>query len=245
MSKIGNKQALDAVISLIPTWFYNNAKKLGYEPEGYKVSDAEKLDNFFRKIFTNFDEEGRIALEAALMNEAFVGNDVVARILAVIGDDKSIPALIAALEKGDYATKNEAAWALLRLKATEAMPKVVEELFKTEALLPEEKERMYHDYSDYHKIKKTCEVFANVLLMLGTVENWFAVAFKRPRSSYAKPFDYAIINSNNSAVPALTELLKSSDNSIRSAAAEMIADIMKGETYKMPVYYYFNESHTI
>ena len=74
--------------------------------------------------------------------------------------------------------------------------------------------------TDYYNVNKTCEVFANVLLTLGTVENWFSIAFRRPRSSYAKPFDYAIINRNNLAVLALTELLKSPDNSIRSSATE-------------------------
>jgi DNA-binding HxlR family transcriptional regulator/HEAT repeat protein len=240
LAKIGNKQALDAVVSSIPTWFKNNAAKLGYDPDRYEAHKAEKLDNFLRKIFNSFDEEGRIALQTAITSETFVGKDVAARILAVVGDDKSIPALAFALEKGDFDTKNETTWALLRLKAKEAVPKVIDELFKTEELLQASKETRYGDSSEYYKAKKTCEVLANVVLMLGTVENWFAVAFRRPRSSFAQPFDYAIINSKNSAIPALTELLKSTDNSIQSAAADMIARIMKGETHEMPVYYSFN-----
>ena len=151
-----------------------------------------------------------------------------------------MPPLVSALQDEELEIKKEIAWALLRLKATEAVPKIIEELFKTEEIFNKAKESPYGDSNQYYKAKETCEVLANVILMLGTVENWFAVSFKRPRSLFAQPFDYAIVNSKDLAMPALTEQLKSTDNSIRSTSADMIAQITKNVSYEMPSYYSFN-----
>ncbi len=245
LAKIGNKQALDAVVSQIPSWFDKNIhyKKYGAMGGHYGEKDEDysdvvsvaKVEGFLTKIFNSFDEEGRIALETALNDENFEGknvlshNNVIARVLAVVGDDKSIPALTIALEKGNFATKTEAARALNGLKAVEVMPKVINELLKTaNSLTKARNERGYWANED-HPAKKACEVLANTVLSLGSTDDWITVAFHRPRiEGYAEPFDEAIVNAKDKAVPALTKLLEAPDSSVQSAAAEMIAKIKRG-----------------
>jgi hypothetical protein len=93
----------------------------------------------------------------------------------------------------------------------------------------------------YYEARNTGKELANIALRLGKVEDFFRMSFQRPRSMFAEPFDYAIINSKNEALPALTELLKSPDISIRTASSEMINKIMHGETYNMSSYFYFED----
>ena len=188
LAKIGNKPALDAVVSLIPAWFtkYVSADLDKYARENFydeekresQLSKIEEVDSFLRKIFNSFDEEGRIALQESLIAEGFEGKNRIARVLAVVGDDKSIPALISALEEEENALKIEAAWALLRLKATETTAKIISEIFKLETFMSSRETDEYRRRSDeYYRARDTAKELANVALRLGKVEDFFNMSF--------------------------------------------------------------------
>lgn len=228
LAKIGNKQALDAIIPAIPAWY----TKGEYEEHYWQRKDTDEtdIDNFLRETLNGFEEEGRIALETALTTENFEGKKVIARALAVIGDDKSIPALTSALENGDFPTKTEAAITLVKLKAIEVMPKIINQFLKAEdSLKTARKERGYGSSED-EPAQKMCEVLAKTVLSMGSVDDWITIAFHRPRiNCQAENFDEAIVKSKEKSVPALTVLLQAPDSSVQIAAAEMIAKIKRGD----------------
>lgn len=233
LAKIGNKQALDLIVSSIHNWFAKNVGGRYHEEE-----EATRADNFLRKIFSSFDEEGGRALEIALTDESFEHRHVIARILAVVGDDKSVPALIVALENGDYLTKTEAANALRRLKATEAIPKITDALLKTEGFLSTPRDRSSDDLNLRQNAESAWTALANAALNLGSIDDWITIAFHRPKDeNHARPFYEALINSKDKAVPALTKLLQAQDNDVQRTAAEMIAKIKRGEKEDGSPYY--------
>lgn len=235
LAKIGNKQALDAVVSSIHNWFAKNVKVEDSEEE---VKESDRVDNFLRKIFGSFDEEGRRALETALTTESFGEKNVIARILAVVGDDKSIPALATVLEKGDFSAKTEATRALRRLKAAEAIPKMVNEFLKTVSFLSTPRDRTSDDFNERRNAEIAWAALVNALLELGSIDDWITVAFGPHRNeNLIEPFDRALINSQDKAVPALTTLLQAPDPEVQKAAAEMIAKIKRGEKEDTPSYY--------
>lgn len=78
--------------------------------------------------------------------------------------------------------------------------------------------------------REACRAIVEVLLELGAIDDWVKIAFYRPRDDdYAEPFDKALIESKEQAVPALTKLLNDPDSSVQTAAAEMIARIKRGK----------------
>jgi hypothetical protein len=52
LAKIGNKQALDAVVPLIPAWFAKNVRSGGYDEDDREaeMQEVAKTDGFLRKI---------------------------------------------------------------------------------------------------------------------------------------------------------------------------------------------------
>ena len=228
LAKIGNKQALDAIVPAIPAWYTKGEYEEHYWQR--KDTDEVELDTFLRETFNGFEEEGRIALETALTTENFEGKKVIARALAVVGDDKSIPALTLALENGDFPTKTEAAKTLVKLKAIEVMPKIINQLLKAEDSLKTARIERGYGSSEDESAQKMCEVLAETVLSMGSVDNWITIAFHRPRINYhAESFDEAIVKSKEKAMPALTVLLQDPDASVQIAAAEMIAKIKRGD----------------
>ena len=145
------------------------------------------------------------------------GNEIskttAARILGAVGDSKSFPALTDALANGEPSTIAEITRALHRLKATEAVPKMISELFKNQN-------------------RDISETIAKTVLELGSLEDWLLVSFHRPKIAIStRPFDAAIIDSGEKAVPGLAKLLQGSDADVQREAAEMIAKIKRGEKY--------------
>jgi HEAT repeat protein/DNA-binding HxlR family transcriptional regulator len=238
LAKIGNKQALDVIVSSIHGWFAKNVEGGHYREEEEELKETTKVDNFLRKIFNSFDEEGRRALETALTNESFEHRHVIARTLAVVGDDRSVPALTIALENGDFLTMTEAANALRRLKATEAIPKIIEVLLKTESFLSAPRDRNSNDWNLRQEAESAWTALANAALQLGSVDDWITIAFHRPKDErYARLFYDALISSKDKAVPGLTKLLQAPDNDVQRTAAEMIAKIKRGEKADARSYY--------
>jgi HEAT repeat protein len=173
-----------------------------------------------------------------LANESFEHRHVIARILAVVGDDRSVPALTVALENGDFPTKTQAANALRRLKATEAIPKIIEVLLKTEGFLSAPRDRSSDDWNLRQDADRAWTALANAALELGSVDDWITIAFHRPKDDrYARLFYDALISSKDKAVPGLTKLLQAPDNDVQTTAAEMIAKIKRGEKADAHSYY--------
>jgi HEAT repeat protein len=238
LAKIGNKQALDIIVSSIHGWFAKNVEGRYYEEREEELKETARVDNFLRKIFNSFDEEDRRALETVLANESFEHRHVVARILGVVGDDRSVPALTTALENGDFLTRTEAANALSRLKATGAIPKIIEVLLKTEGILSAPRDRDSNNWNLGQDPESAWTALANAALQLGSVDDWITIAFYRPKDErYAKLFYDALISSKDKAVPGLTKLLQAPDIDVQRTAAEMIAKIKRGEKADAPSYY--------
>jgi HEAT repeat protein len=230
LAKIGNKQALDAIVPALHAWYLKGEYDQHYWQN--KDTDDVEIDSFIRETFSSFEEEGRIALEAALATETFEGKYVIARALAVIGDDKSIPVLASTLETGDFLTKTEAAKALRRLNGTiEVMPKIINELNKTTDSWMAARKTDYYDSDEFRGADDACKVFADIILTSGSIDDWVKIAFHRPRDgrydNNAESFDKALIDSKEQAVPALAKLLSDPDASVQAAAAEMIAEIKR------------------
>jgi len=201
LGKVGSKRALNVIISVMPDYY---DKKL----RGYGSSNES--DAFLRNVFTNFDaEDVRSELEDMLREGKELSKNSAARILSIVGDSRSFPVLIETLVNSSVTI--EAVTALQRLKATESIPKMVEELLK-------------------NPNREVSESIAKAVLELGCLENWLAVSFHRPKISIStKPFDAAIIESGEKAVPELAKLFQDPNPDVQREAAEMIAKIKRGE----------------
>jgi len=245
LAKIGNKQALAVVVSSIHKWPAINERERirgGWGAYDINENNTEDIDNFLRKIIGSFGEEGRRAVETALATESFEQKSLMARILAVVGDDKSIPVLTTVLEKGDFSTKTEAAIALRRLKAAEAVPKMVNELLKTESFLSTPKDETSDEIGgDFRKKREKAEqawaALAEALLELGSINDWVTVAFSPYRKDFPRKFDKAIVDRKDKAVPFLTALLQAPDPEVQKEAAKMITKIKSGEKEDAPSYF--------
>lgn len=240
LAKIGNNKALEAVIAGMPKWYdeygeydeydeYPRARKL--REYGNAGCELEPIDNFVRKIFGYFGEEGKKGLQTALHEGNNETKDTVAKILAALGEPDLIPALLEALENVNFSTKAEAARALHKLKAREAVPKMVTELLKTQDYVHSSSRKAENKWQDAYRN------LAEAVLELGSVDDWMLISFHRPEvpevdyygyGSRKPNFNAAIINSGERAVPGLTKLLQASDPDIQRDAAEMIAKIKRG-----------------
>ncbi|MBT0158948.1 hypothetical protein G4O51_03070 [Candidatus Bathyarchaeota archaeon A05DMB-2] len=236
LAKIGNKQALDAIVQSISKWYFKNIDTYYSDPYGHPLTheDDEKatqVDEFARNIVNHFEEEAQRSLETAMVTDNFLGKQVIARMLGVIGDDRSVGSLLTALEKENFAVKAETAKALRRLKANTAVDKLVEELLKTQELFTQSEQGNFtFEENERENAREACKAMVQALLDLGSINDWIKIAFHRPRDDhYAEPFDKALIESKEQAVPALTKLLSDPDASIQTAAAEMIARIKRGK----------------
>jgi len=236
LAKIGNKQALDAVISSIPKW-YSKYVDLYYSSE----RKPEDVDDFLRKIFGHFDQEDvKTALENALSAGEETAKSIAARILAVVGDSHSFPALIDALENGNCSTKTEVARALIRLRSREAVPNIIAELVKIQGYSPSSKRDNTSADHDAETIRTAKDALSDAVLKLGSVDDWLQISFHRPKLDLRKSshFDGAIINSGEKAIPELTKLLQAPDSDVQQEAAEMIARIKRGEKVDERSYFY-------
>lgn len=236
LAKIGNKQALDAVISSMPQWFNEYADKPHYDANHWEPKD---VDDFLRNVFGHFDdEEVKRGLEISLNEGDETAKNTAARILAVVGDSNSFPALIDALEKSEYSTKTEVAHALLRLKATEAIPNILSELIKLQESSPPQKGMMTRDNDE--GVWKAKDALSEVVLELGSVDDWLRIMFHRPKLDLRRSgrFYDAIIDSGEKAIPGLTKLLQATESDVQREAAEMIARIKRGEEPNAHRYYY-------
>jgi DNA-binding HxlR family transcriptional regulator len=236
LAKIGNKHALEVIISSMNDCSLSSIRNRLEHREydtwvgKYEEEKREEENSFLRKIFSFFDEEGRRALESALTTESSEEKNVIARILGVVGDDKSILALTTVLEKGDFSTKTEAAIALRRLNASEAVPKMVNEIIKAESFLSAPRETRMEE-KEYYKVREAQKALGDAVLELGSINDWVAVAFSACRNSRfprKEEFDKAIIGSKDKAVPVLTALLQAPDPEVQREAAEMITKIKSG-----------------
>ena len=233
LAKIGNNKALEAVIAGMPKWYdeYARARKLR-EDYGSAGCKLKPIDDFVRKIFGYFGEEGKKGLQTALHEGNNETKDTVAKILAALGEPDLIPALLEALENVNFSTKAEAARALHKLKAREAVPKMVTELLKIQDCVHSSSRKAENKWQYAYRD------LAEAVLELGSVDDWMLISFHRPKVpkvdyygyGYGKPnFNAAIINSGERAVPGLTKLLQASDPDIQRDAAEMIAKIKRGK----------------
>lgn len=223
LAKIGNNKALEAVIAGMPKWYDKYVNKL--RRYGSAGCELEPIDDFVRKIFGCFGEEGKKGLQTALHEGNTETKDTVAKILAALGEPDLIPALLEALENVNFSTKAEAARALHKLKAREAVPKMVTELLKTQDYVHSSSRKAENKWQD------ACRALAEAVLELGSVDDWMLISSHRPKVNYyGKPnFNAAIINSGERAVLGLTKLLQASDPDIQRDAAEMIAKIKRGK----------------
>ena len=232
LAKIGNNKALEAVIAGMPKWYDKYDEYVKLREYGSAGCELEPIDDFVRKIFGCFGEEGKKGLQTALHEGNKETKDTVAKILAALGEPDFIPALLEALENVNFSTKAEAARALHKLKAREAVPKMVTELLKIQDCVHSSsrkaKNKWQYAYRD----------LAEAVLELGSVDDWMLISFHRPEvpqvdyygyGSQKPKFNAAIINSGERAVPGLTKLLQASDPDIQRDAAEMIAKIKRGE----------------
>jgi len=238
LAKIGNKQALDAVISSMPKWYNEYVDKSHYDTNRWKTED---VDDFLRKTFGHFDEEEvKKGLETALNEGEETAKNTAAKILAVVGDSSSFPALIGALEKSNCSTKTEAARALLRLRASEAIPTIITELLKIQSSSPPQTGMMRTADDEDESVWTAKDALSVAVLELGSVDDWLQISFHRPKLDLRKNgrFYDAIINSGEKAIPGLTKLLQAPDLDVQREAAEMIARIKRGEKADARSYYY-------
>jgi HEAT repeat protein len=212
LAKIGNSKALEAVIAGIPKWYDKYFIELREGSSMWRERELEPVDDFVRKIFGYFGEEGKKELHTALRKGNKETKIPVVKILAALGDPDSVPVLLETLESKDSSTNAEVARALHRLKDRKAVPNMVRELLRTQ----DHEERT---------------ALAKAVLELGSLNDWIEIFFHRPKVElYRGPlFDAAIINSGEEAVPHLTKLLQDSDPDVQRIAAEMIAKIKRGE----------------
>jgi HEAT repeat protein len=232
LAKIGNNKALEAVIAGMPKWYDEYDEYVKLREYGSAGCELEPIDDFVRKIFGCFGEEGKKGLQTALHEGNKETKDTVAKILAALGEPDLIPALLEALENVNFSTKAEAARALHKLKAREAVPKMVTELLKTQDYVHSSSRKAENKWQDAYR------ALAEAVLELGSVDDWMLISFHRPKVpkvdyygyGYGKPnFNAAIIKSGERAVPGLTKLLQASDPDIQRDAAEMIAKIKRGK----------------
>jgi len=224
LAKIGNKQSLNAVISAMPKWF--SESKSPWRDYSNEVNSEAAA--FLRKVFGHFDEEEvRKELESLLRKGNETAKNSAAKILAVVGDSRSFPALIETLENSGYSTKAEAAHALLRLRANEAIPNIISELIKMQDESSTELE------TESGTTELLCNVkiaLAEAVLELGSVDDLLQIKFHRPKLEFrgSGKFYDAIINSGETAIAGLTKLLQNPDADVQTEAAEMIARIKRG-----------------
>lgn len=234
LAKIGNNKALEAVIAGMPKWYDEYVKMRAHArpTDRLSVCKLKPIDDFVRKIFGYFGEEGKKGLQTALHEGNNETKDTVVKILAALGEPDLIPALLEALENVNFSTKAEAARALHKLKVREAVPKMVAELLKTQDYVHSSSRKAENKWQDAYR------ALAEAVLELGSVDDWMLISFHRtkvPEVDYygygcRKPnFNAAIINSGERAVPGLTKLLQASDPDIQRDAEEMIAKIKRGK----------------
>jgi HEAT repeat protein len=199
-------------------------------PDG-DISDemnSEKADDFLRKVFGHFDEEEvRKELESSLREGNETAKNTAAKILAVVGDSRSFPALIETLENSSYSTKAETAHALLRLRANGAIPNIISELIK---LQDESSTELKIESGTTELLRDAKIALAEVVLELGSVDDLLQIKFHRPKLEFQGigKFYGAIINCGEKAIPGLTKLLQNPDADVQTEAAEMIARIKRG-----------------
>jgi len=220
LAKIANKQALEAIISAMPTWYSKNVDTYPTYNSDYDRRVSEQaIEAFPGKIFGYFGEDARKGLEVALAEGNDATKKTAARILAVVGDSNSFPALTHALENESSSTKIKAAEALQRLKAIEAVPTMVSEILKDQD-------------------RELSTALAKAILELGSLNDWITIWFHNGEDRiWKKPFRSAIINSGEKAVPELTKLLQDPDPNVQKNAADIIAKIKRGEKDKFSGYY--------
>lgn len=201
LGKIGNKRALKILVSVMPDYY---EKKI----RGHDRSDED--DSFLRNVFAHFDaEEVRSELENLFREGNESAKNASARILGVVGDSRSFPVLTEALTNPSVTI--EAVKALQRLKAIEAVPKMIDELFKSQN-------------------RDASETIAKAVLELGGLQDLLLVSFHRPKVLIStRPFDAAIIQIGEKAVPELAKLFQDPDSDVQREAAEMVAKIKRGE----------------
>jgi DNA-binding HxlR family transcriptional regulator len=237
LAKIGNNQALDAIIASMPTWFEKYVdNRQRYDTNGWELED---VDDFLRKLFGHFDEEEvKKGLENALKDEQETTKKTAARILGVVGDSSSFPALVSTLLQSNYSIKTEVSRSLVRLKASEAVPNIVAELIKIQSLSPPQT-GMYSRNNEDTDLWNAKDALSDAVLELGSVDDWLQILTHRPKVNLRKreSFYDAIINSGEKAIPGLTKLLQAPDLDVQREAAEMIARIKRGDKANGRDYY--------
>lgn len=239
LAGLRSEEALTTIVESVTEWFRKPDSRYGRDGE-YSVSD-----DFVRRVFSLFGEEGMKRLHEALHKGTDETKQRVSKIVAILGDTGSLAGLRSALENGDYSAKAEAARAIQELKAKDAVPTLVAALFKIReySLSPklqpkkgesgsswEEESRRSKDRDNW---RDACESIGKTILQLGSLEDWISVAFHWPRIEQVEDeFNEAVANAGEKAVPSLTRLLQAPEAEVQRSAAEMIAMIKRGEKYQ-------------
>jgi HEAT repeat protein len=230
LAKLRSDEALGTIVESIPHWY----RKSGSYQKKYSVDDS-----FVRRVFSYFGDRGTKKLHEVLGKGPSETRELVAKIVAILGDKSSLDGLKDTLENGDYAAKAEAARAVQELKAKDAVPTLLAVLFKIREYAPSQPARKTKgrsfggdDYEDHQSWREACLAIGEALLELGSVDDWLSVAYHWPAIEYVKyDFRGAVQNAGEKAVPGLTRLLQASQPETQRDAAEMIAKIKRGERY--------------
>ena len=243
LSKIGGSKSLDLILSSMEA----PVDEWGNQPGGAlrNFVDSEQKgsranDDFVRNVFINLGDPGRLRLKEDLSSPVPRRRAVVASILRAMHDKDSTPQLLAILKSKDLGPKAEAAHALQELNSRDLEPELIKELFSVERMIVDlelSESKQASDLLLYDQLREARDVIESAVLALGDPSSLVEVGFhpspvRRDTSKFSvRPeFRKAIIESGESAMPALTKFLTTSqEKSVQSSAAEIIAEIKKRE----------------
>lgn len=216
LAKIGTDEALDTIIENIPNW---------YDPKDRGPISANLCDDDDVKIvFSYFGDEKGAQLRKYLEKTDAETKIKTMKILTLISDTQSSNAALEQLKNENIQVKIEVIQTLRKLKAKDAVPQLIDELFKVSDKGDSSKESIFGDGKYRSVIKELCDAIAD----LGEVEDWIKVASHRPDIKNRR-INAKIVNSGETAVHSLMKLLVAEDQTIQQMSADMIAKIKRGE----------------
>ena len=209
LGRIGTVEALNTMITTIPQW---------YKPRNKFENLCEDED--INTVFSYFGKEKGTQLRNYLEKTDSETKVKIMRILSLLSDAASIKITLDQLKNKNLKVKIEAAQTLRKFKAKEAVPQLMDELFKVSDRIGDNRRASHLT----PVMRELCEAITD----LGELEEWVKIASHRPDINNWR-IHAKIINSGEAALPSLMNLLNSSDKSVHLMSAGMIAKIKRGE----------------
>lgn len=215
LAKIGTDEALSTIIENIPNWY----KPKDSGPLSIDLCD----DDDVKTIFSYFNDEKGAQLRKYLEKTDAETKIKTMKILTLISDTQSSNAALEQLKNEDIQVKIAVIQILRKFKAKDAVPQLIDELFKVSDKGDPSEGSIFGDREYRSVIEELCDAIAE----LGEVKDWIKVASHRPDIKNRR-INAKIVNSGEIAVPSLMKLLNAKDQTIQQMSADMIAKIKRG-----------------